>query len=704
MTKKDGSSLAASDALGKKLFSFVVYTDSHLNQSEHESMSPHEVNKLANGRHRYVIGEINRLAPDFTIHLGDLVHPVPVMGIYADAAKRFHEQVAELECPLHIIPGNHDVGDKPIRWGPAEAVSDKSLELWEKNFGPHYHSFNRKGCRFILLNAQIINSGLKAEAEQREWLETELSASDGERIFIGIHYPPFIYRRDELEYYDNIAEPGRSWLVELVERYDVEAMFSGHVHNFWYHALGKTAFYVLPSITFVRHDYSEIYRVPPGPEAGRNDAVKLGFMSVDVYENGHLCNPIRTYGNILAPDKSREVNETKLAPVHPLQNGQANLGFDLRQPWAEIVEIPPNGGLDEFARKVVRNDYPLLALWEMGIRKLRIPFQDLLDERLRIRMAELQALGMEFTIFSYKLPTPDLLEIIQQYDNLICAWELAVPPEEIDDTLTQLASLKANTTLKIYLSRLRSKDDMETDGQRYYHVINHGYVPAEVDLIKELAARNTFRAAADGLVFRIPRERSAFEEILEIGELARDASISASVHLRLATSNPAGEALDDKTNANRIAEALAASITQPHLSVYLDTFADVDRGYFVRTGVVDRRYNPRLGHGVVRNFYALFCQTEGGPTPEGRIETETCTSMALRNGKSVHAVVLPKAGMEEIPLPDSIGTVGSNVVASLTDLATGRTESIEITPGATGLITIGSHKIPQSPFVISMSK
>jgi len=704
MTKNNGSTPAASNELGKKLFSFVVYTDSHLNQSEHESMSPHEVNKLANGRHRYVIDEINRIAPDFTIHLGDLVHPVPVMGIYADAAERFHEQVSELNCPLHIIPGNHDVGDKPIRWGPAETVSDTSLAQWEKHFGPHYHSFSHEGCRFILLNAQIINSGLAAETEQKEWLEKELTAIDGERIFIGIHYPPFIYRRDELEYYDNIAEPGRSWLVELVERYNVEAMFSGHVHNFWYHAIGKTAFYVLPSITFVRHDYSEIYRVPPGPEAGRNDAVKLGYMSIDVYEHGHLCNPIRSYGNMLAPDESREVNGTKLAAVHPLQNGHANLGFDLRQPWAEIVEIPPNGGLDEFARKVVRNDYPLLALWEMGIRKVRIPFQDLLDERLRSRMAELQAIGMEFSIFSYKIPAPELIDIIERNSTLVSSWELAVPPEEIDDALAQLAPLKANTSLKIFLSRLRSKDDMETDGQRYYHVINHGYVPAEDELINELASRNTFRATADGLVFRVPRERSAFKEILQIGELTRDAGISASIHLRLATSNPAGEALDDQANASRIAEALAASITQPHVSVYLDTFADVDRGYFVRTGVVDRRYNPRMGHSVIRNFYALLGRTDGSYSPEGCVETKASTSIKLRNGKSVHALVLPKAGMKDIPLPDSIIPPGSNIDASLVDLATGSTQSIEISSDATGSITTGSRSTPENPFVISMKE
>lgn len=702
MTKKQPHTPAGSEGLGKKLFSFVVYTDSHLNQSEHESMSPHEVNKLANGRHRHVIDEINRIAPDFAIHLGDLVHPVPVMGIYADAAKRFHEQVSELNCPLHIIPGNHDVGDKPIRWGPAETVSEQSLELWEKHFGPHYHSFSHEGCRFILLNAQIINSGLAAEADQREWLEAKLESAGSERIFVGIHYPPFIHQREELEYYDNIAEPGRTWLVDLVERYGVEAMFSGHVHNFWYHTIGKTAFYILPSITFVRHDYSELSRVPPGPEAGRNDAVKLGFMTVDVYERGHLSNPVRSYGKMRLPEEPPHTQGQTLPPLHPLQNHRANLGFDLRQPWAEIVEIPPNGGLDEFARKVVRNDYPLLALWEMGIRKVRVPFQDFLDERLRDRMQDLKSIGMEFSIFSYKLPAPELLDLIAAQDSPVSAWELAVPPEEMDDALSMLAQVKSKSSASLYLSRLRSKDDMETDGQRYYHVINHGYVPSEADSVRELASRNTFRAAADGFVFRVPRERPAYDEILSIGELTRDIGISSSVHLRLATSNPAGEALNDAENANRVAEAMAASVTQPHLSVYVDTLADVDRGYFVRNGIIDRRYNPRLAHSIVRNLYALFDETGGSISPAGFENGNGDQCIGLSNGNLHHLLVLPSSGAKQIKVPEPVAPHVAGAEFVLTDLASGTIESVDVQQVRNGRTLAIKPDVPGNPFVLTI--
>lgn len=697
MAGQGSSAHVGSGGLGKKLLSFAVYADSHLNQNETESMSPHEVNKLANGRHRYVIEQINRIAPTFAIHLGDLVHPVPVMGIYADAAERFREQIAELDCPLHLIPGNHDVGDKPIRWGPAEPVSEQGLAQWEKHFGPHYCAFEHEGCRMILLNAQIINSGFAAEGEQRAWLEAELEAHRAKRLFVALHYPPFIYREDELEYYDNLAEPGRSWLVGLLRKYGVEAVFAGHVHNFWYNRIGDTAVYILPSITFVRHDYSEMYRVPAGAEAGRNDAVKLGFLTVDVYEHGHLCNPVRTYGRVKGSDEAASESPLPLLHLHPRLNERGNFGFDLRQPWAEVVEIPPSGGLDEFARKIVRNDYPLLALWEMGVRKVRIPFQDLLIGRKRERMEDLRHLGMEFTIFSYQVPQ-GLSAALREHGDLVSAWELAVPPEEIDGTLEQLRPFRVKSDVGIYLSRLRSKEDMETDGQRYYHVINHGYVAGEKDIISKLTSLNSFREVVDGLVFRIPRERACWEEIIAIGELAHDLEINAAVHARLATSNPAAEACDDLANGNRIAEALAATLTQPHLNVYLDTFADVDRGYFVRTGVVDRRYNPRLGLNVVRHLYAWFARSGEPLSAVGRYDSAGGSIIALRQGTTIHSIVMPNHTGGELLLPDCVSSLNVSASAVRVDLSDGSVHKLPATAANSRCML---PKAGEAPFVMT---
>ena len=260
-----------STELGKRLFTFAVVTDTHVNFGETECNSEFEINKRANGRLRHVVRDLNRRDLAFVMHLGDVVHPVPALAdLYEQAAARFREIAAELHHPLYLAPGNHDIGDKPIVWGPGGVVREEFIELWNRNFGPNYQAFEHGDCRFYLVDAQIINSGLALEAEQKAWLEADLAeaADAGKRLFLGTHYPPFLTEAGEDEHFDNIAEPGRSWLLNLLERHGAEALFSGHVHNFWYNRHGVTDCYALPSTAFVRQDYAEIFRASPPPENG----------------------------------------------------------------------------------------------------------------------------------------------------------------------------------------------------------------------------------------------------------------------------------------------------------------------------------------------------------------------------------------------------------------------------------------------------
>ena len=159
--------------LGDGLFSFAVITDTHVNFGETECNSEFEINKRANGRLRYVIYDLNRYNLAFVIHLGDVVHPVPALGnLYEQAASRFHAEINQLRHPIHLVPGNHDIGDKPIFWGVSGIVCDEFIALWKKNFGPNFYSFDHSNCQFYQIDSQIINSGLAVESEQKIWLET----------------------------------------------------------------------------------------------------------------------------------------------------------------------------------------------------------------------------------------------------------------------------------------------------------------------------------------------------------------------------------------------------------------------------------------------------------------------------------------------------------------------------------------------------
>ena len=626
----------------ESIFTFVVITDGHINPKEDQSSSPWESNHMANGRNRYVVDMLNRLKPDFVIHMGDLVHPVPSLPSYTVAAKRFHDIYRQLDCPLHLMPGNHDVGDKPSSWTPAEVVNETFLAQFEKHFGRCYSSFDHQSCHFILLNCQLFNSGLKEEETQRRWLEEDLAQNRHKRIFMFIHYPPYITSPGEEEHYDNLSEPARSWFLGLLVQYKVKALFSGHVHSFFYNRHGVTDCYVLPSITFFRHDYSELFRVGPAEEHGRNDLGKFGFFFVKVYQNSYAAHPIRTWGKTLAVDEAGEPEKDHIAGFHTSETSWPGLGIDMRHPWAEITDLPYSGALDEFLRKKVRNDYPLWALWEMGAKRLRLPWHDLTDGRTRERMAGLKKMGHMFYLFIYDLPASELLEALGNHRGLLESIEIIIPWEKAPQYIEQLIQIRKQLNLPIYLSKLRSSADVEKEGGRFKHFIKHGFRANERHVIEDFMRLSGAATAVDGFVFNINRSAEPFVDMPAAVNMTHNLGLGAQFQVALANENPALAENDDAANANRVAETLAVALALPQTTVILDTFVDMDRGYFPRTGLVDRRYNPRLAADVYRNLNARL-----GPNSK-KLAIGTAQKISggkiytLRAPKCIWVLVLPE--------------------------------------------------------------
>lgn len=597
--------------LGARLFTYAVVTDTHVNFGETQCNSEFEINKGANGRLRHVVRDLNRRPLAFVIHLGDIVHPVPALpDLYEMAAGCFREQVAELRHPLHLVPGNHDIGDKPINWGLGGVACDDYIKLWTKNFGANYQAFDHQGCRFFMIDTQILNSGLTAEAEQKAWLETEMAgaAAQGLRIFVHTHYPLYLTAPDEDEHFDNIAEPGRSWLLGLLARHGADAQFSGHVHNFWFNRFGVTNCYALPSTAFVRQDYAEMYRAAPlpGTEGGRSDLAKLGYFLVHVHENGHICRWVRTYGALAEPHSPDTPPADRVTPVHPLQNPHSRFGFDMRQNWLEVVEIPPSGSLDEFDRKRTRNDYALMALVETGVRRVRIPLSDLLNPEHRARLDECACLGLRFTLFSFGIPDDRLLDAVRDAEGLIDIWEICHTTEDLPAVVDAARATVKAAGVSLYLSRLRTKEDQESGGGIYHHMIVHGFTADDQEQISQIAGL----ADVEGLVFRIEGMTPPWRAAQSAVDACRGHGLKASLHIRMSKGAPGLQQTDDDWVAARLAEAVAAACAFDDVHVYADTFADVDRGYYRRHGVVDRFYNPRPAFQVVRHLIATLAEDQ----------------------------------------------------------------------------------------------
>jgi len=590
---------------GRKLFSFAVIADTHVNESEDGSASPFVTNAGANARARHAFGEIAVLdpAPDFVIHLGDIVHPVPSLPSFEEAARRFRDIAALIPMPLHLVPGNHDVGDKSIDWMPADVVCDAYLDKYRSLFGPDYHAFDHGGIRFLLVNALLFNSGLASEAAQQRWMDKQIETAPG-RVFVFIHYPPYLYERNERGSYDNIDEPGRAWLLARMEHPKVEALFAGHVHNFWYDVVGNAEMYMLPSTAFLRHDFSEFYRVAAKREHGRGDMEKFGYFVVDVYERGHVAQLIRTHGASRAEDDVSAA-APPLPPTHPKVSPLSRIGVELRHDWAEVVQIPCTGGVQEFGRKPARNDYPVMALWEMGMRLLKVPTQDLRDERSAARAAMMSDIGHEFVLTSLGLPGPDLLRSAAARGIRLRGVELNLTGKRFLESRAAIADLREATDAALYFCKIRATEDAHFDGRHYSHFVNTGLRLEELACLPQPLVQALRDKELDGVTVRLDwgTDLPAAHARLEAFAADMECRVLASVKLadRLATANE-----DDARIALLAAQALIVSRAGDRVSYVFDTFMDVDRGYFPRNAFIDRRFDPRAAGRTVAALAALL--------------------------------------------------------------------------------------------------
>jgi UDP-2,3-diacylglucosamine pyrophosphatase LpxH len=597
---------------GPRLLRFAVIADTHVNQAEDTASSFFPLNRLANARSRQVAAMLREVDAEFVLHLGDIVHPVPGSASYAEAARNYRQLYADIGKPVYLTPGNHDIGDKPGPCAPVETVSSAFVETYRAEFGEPWYAFDSGPLHIVVVNAPLINSGLPEEKAQRQWLEADLAQHRDRRVFMAIHYPPYVWQKDEPGHYDNLDEPGRGWLLGLLERHGVEAVFCGHVHNFWYDLHRDTEIYLAPSTAFVRQDYSEFMRVtPPGEEGGRADVNKLGFFVIDVHEHGHVAMWVRSDG----VQRSAQTRGPVCLPefeVHTKTAAIGNLGVDLRHPWAEVVELPPSGALEEFERKRARNDYPLCAVWDMGLRLLRVPVQDLLDDAVRRRMQVAACVGNRFIVSMMGLPSPQAATLLTEHAELLDSLEITLPVSDMNSAWTSLAALRTRVGRPLFLSKLRRHEDAEVDGLRYGHLIFYGWVPQEWPQVEEIARAAAAQHAIDGLVFRAGRDVDPVSLSADVLPRLRAMGLSMSMSVRLAGDDPAGAECDDQANVKRVDALVDACREWPEVRYVLDTFIDVDRGYFRRHGLLDRAYNLREAGERLRRHGAR-CRSAASP-------------------------------------------------------------------------------------------
>ena len=555
-------------------FRFGIITDTHIRPKKGDQSSPYKVNDFANKRAEYAVNLLSSFKQKFTIHLGDVVHPLPSLPTYSVACLEAKKILKPLLSKMYFVPGNHDIGDKSHDASPAGPLNKKTISIYNQNFGPSWHSFVYKQIVLISINSSLVNSGLEEEKIQKVWLEKQLFKFKSKRIFLFSHYPPFIDNPNEPEHYDNYAKPGRKWLLNICEKANVEAIFSGHVHHFFYNRYKGIKMYVLPATSFVRQDYAEIFPIEPAPEFGRNDIGKFSVSLVEITKKNHRLIFLPTEGKITKFKKNQNFSN--------LKNNKCRLTPHMRHNWAGSVDLPYNGPMEEFSRKRARNDYPLMRLWQMGIQTVRTPISDLSNKNFLKRMHDWNAVGIKFSLFKQGALNKKDLFILNKNKSLISSFDIALKnPEKFVD------KFKLKFSFPVSIGKIVSSSSSKTNSSKFAHSVSYGFELNDINKVN-FYWKNSPKL---GYVFQTNDKDNLDIFFKKLSILKKLTHRPITLVIRFAGINPAIPSFDNNKLIKRLSKAIKLQKKYPFIDLQVDTFMTIDRGYHPRAGLIDRLSN-----------------------------------------------------------------------------------------------------------------
>lgn len=209
------------------------------------------------------IAYANAYKPDFVVMCGDMVNEADSLEQRVELF-RITDQL-DKHIPIYWVAGNHDVGNSP---------TTASLESYRTLFGSDNYSFQKNNCYFIAINSSVCSDPTAVPEEWDfliEFLENELTkASDNGALhkIIFLHHPLFLETSNEADNYFAIPSPRRQQIINLLDRYKVSAVFSGHLHRNNYRSL------------------NDIEYVSSGPVGYPLDDDPSGIRIVDLDDNG----------------------------------------------------------------------------------------------------------------------------------------------------------------------------------------------------------------------------------------------------------------------------------------------------------------------------------------------------------------------------------------------------------------------------------
>jgi 3',5'-cyclic AMP phosphodiesterase CpdA len=200
---------------------------------------------------------IDATRPDLVVNSGDLAFDGPTNRDDLEFAKTLH---GALPVTCRYLPGNHDIGDNPTQIGPVppQPATEHDRQTFLSVFGEDRWRFEAAGWCFIGLNSLVMNTGLASEAEQFDWLASQLSSTHGRPVALFLHKPLYLNLPDDPELPATsiryVPMPARSRLLEMLRAVDLRLVGSGHVHQRRDFTYGHVRHIWAPSAGFIISD------------------------------------------------------------------------------------------------------------------------------------------------------------------------------------------------------------------------------------------------------------------------------------------------------------------------------------------------------------------------------------------------------------------------------------------------------------------
>ncbi|MCD6220065.1 metallophosphoesterase [Candidatus Calescamantes bacterium] len=194
-------------------FTFVVLGD---NRTHHEV-------------YKSVVEEIVSLGPDIIFNTGDMISTPGNLSQW----KIFKELSIPIKKPYYLVVGNHDVNNRESERLFKEMIHFYTPQVNLPEEGVYY-SFDYGDSHFVVLDSEIPGEVGEITGRQFEWLENDLSSIQGRinHIFVFIHRPLYPVYGIHVGSCLDMYPTERDRLHDLLVRYNVDAVFAGHLHLF----------------------------------------------------------------------------------------------------------------------------------------------------------------------------------------------------------------------------------------------------------------------------------------------------------------------------------------------------------------------------------------------------------------------------------------------------------------------------------------